>query len=340
MAEDNGQNQAIDLSGLGSFDFAPSWTAGDRVVAKTGHGGSRDQEEERTPREGRAPRRFDGPKPSGDRLSSKREFRQGKPFNRDGKGARQFGGAKPERRGFVKREFIKPLEAEIRVLPGQKDLGGIIRKIQTGGIAYPLKQIAWFFLDHPEACHVKVTPKDPQVKFHVCKACGFSCFSLSALEDDGIEPIDRFITKNLPCHTAAFAGASGIGKSTLLNRLFPHLSLSTSEISRKIERGRHTTRQVELFSLSEELDCGYIADTPGFSMLDFERFNFFEKEDLPETMREFVPYLGDCRYTKCSHTKEDGCAILEAVREGKIPPSRHASYLELYETLKNKKKWN
>lgn len=170
--------------------------------------------------------------------------------------------------------------------------------------------------------------------------CGFSCFSLSALEDDGIEPIDRFITKNLPCHTAAFAGASGIGKSTLLNRLFPHLSLSTSEISRKIERGRHTTRQVELFSLSEELDCGYIADTPGFSMLDFERFNFFEKEDLPETMREFVPYLGDCRYTKCSHTKEDGCAILEAVREGKIPPSRHASYLELYETLKNKKKWN
>ena len=182
MAEDNGQDQAIDLSGLGSFDFAPSWTAGDKVVAKTGHGGFRNQDEERTPREGRAPRRFDGPKPSGDRSFDKRDSRQGKPFGRDGNGGRRFDGAKSERRGFVKREFVKPLEAEIRVLPGQKDLGGIIRKIQTGGIAYPLKQIAWFFLDHPEACHVKVTPKDPQVKFHVCKACGFSCFSEEALD--------------------------------------------------------------------------------------------------------------------------------------------------------------
>ena len=183
MAEDNGQNGAIDLSGLGSFDFAPSWTAGDKVVAKTGRGGGfRDQEEERNPREGRAPRRFDGPKSSGDRPFN-RDRKQGKPFNRDGKGGRPFGGNRPDgKRGFVKREFVKPLEAEIRVLPGQKELGGIIRKIQTGFAAYPLKQIAWFFLDHPEACHVKVTPKDPQIKFHVCKACGFSCFSEEALD--------------------------------------------------------------------------------------------------------------------------------------------------------------
>ena len=182
MAEDNVQNGAIDLSGLGSFDFAPSWTAGDKVVAKTGRGGFREQEnEERAPREGRAPRRFDGPKPSGDH-PFKRDSRPGKPFNRDGKGGRPFNGGKPEKRGFVKREFIKPLEAEIRVLPGQKELGGIIRKIQTGFAAYPLKQIAWFFLDHPEACHVKVTPKDPQIKFHVCKACGFACFSEEALD--------------------------------------------------------------------------------------------------------------------------------------------------------------
>ena len=179
MAEDN--NQAIDLSGLGSFDFAPSWTAGDKVVAKTGRGGFRDQDEERSPREGRAPRRFDGAKPAGDR-PFKRDSKPGKPFNRDGKGGRPSGGQKSDRRGFVKREFVKPLEAEIRVLPGQKELGGIIRKIQTGYAAYPLKQIAWFFLDHPEACHVKVTPKDPQIKFHVCKACGFSCFSEEALD--------------------------------------------------------------------------------------------------------------------------------------------------------------
>lgn len=169
---------------------------------------------------------------------------------------------------------------------------------------------------------------------------GFTCFSVSAEKDDGIEPLDAFIRENSEGRIAAFAGASGIGKSTLMNRLFPHLRLSTSEISRKIERGRHTTRQVELFPLSEASDCGYIADTPGFSMLDFERFDFFSKEDLPETMREFLPLIGACRYTKCSHTKEEGCAILDAVRQGRIPPSRHASYVELYDTLKQKKKWN
>lgn len=182
MTEDNGQNGAVDLSGLGSFDFAPSWTVGDKVVAKTGRGGFRDQDEERASREPRAPRRFDGAKPSADR-PFKREQKSGRPFNRDAKDGRPFAGTKQDgRRGFPKREFIKPLEAEIRVLPGQKELGGIIRKIQTGYAAYPLKQIAWFFLDHPEACHVKVTPKDPQVKFHVCKACGFACFSEEALD--------------------------------------------------------------------------------------------------------------------------------------------------------------
>lgn len=172
------------------------------------------------------------------------------------------------------------------------------------------------------------------------RSCGFTCFSTCAQSGEGVEELNRFIKEQMNGKIAAFAGASGIGKSTLMNRLFPHLELSTSEISRKIERGRHTTRQVELFCLSEDADCGYIADTPGFSMLDFERFDFFEKEDLPRTMREFQPYIGACRYTKCSHTKEEGCAILEAVREGHIPASRHASFCELYETLKAKKKWN
>jgi ribosome biogenesis GTPase len=173
----------------------------------------------------------------------------------------------------------------------------------------------------------------------IYKKSGFECFSLSAAEGVGIEPIDLFIKEKLPRKTAAFAGASGIGKSTLLNRLFPQLDLSTSEISRKIERGRHTTREVNLFPLSDDTDCGYIADTPGFSMLDFKRFDFFEKDDLVYTMREFAPYIGECRFTKCSHTKEQGCAIIEAVRNGEIPKSRHESYVELYDVLKLRKKW-
>ena len=171
---------------------------------------------------------------------------------------------------------------------------------------------------------------------------GFKVFCLSAVENINIEPIDEFIKSELPSHTAAFAGASGIGKSTLLNRLFPNLSLSTSDISKKIQRGKHTTRKVELFPLinpNDTTSCGYIADTPGFSMLDFERFDFFEKEDLVYTMREFRRYIGECHFTKCSHTKEQGCAIIEAIKQGDIAKSRHQSYCELYDVLKHKTKW-
>ena len=138
---------------------------------------------------------------------------------------------------------------------------------------------------------------------------------------------------------AAFSGASGVGKSTLLNRLFPQLELQTGEISRRIERGKNTTRVTELYPLTDTNDCGFLADTPGFTMLDFERFDFFEKEDLPLAFREFSPYIGECRYTKCSHTKEDGCAILAAVKAGIIPKTRHQSFLSLYEVLKKKTKW-
>ena len=184
-----------------------------------------------------------------------------------------------------------------------------------------------------------ISPDEAERIAAIYKKSGFEVFVISSLSGEGVEDIRRFINENLAGKTSAFAGASGIGKSTLMNALFPSLKLSTSEISRKIERGKHTTRQVELFPLSEDLDCGYLADTPGFSMLDFERFDFFDFEDLPLTMREFIPYIGKCKYTKCSHTKEEGCAIVEAVKQGEIPRSRHESFLEIYNTLKAKKKW-
>ena len=138
---------------------------------------------------------------------------------------------------------------------------------------------------------------------------------------------------------SAFSGASGVGKSTLLNRIFPTLGLETGDLSHRIERGKNTTRSVELYPLSEETDGGYLADTPGFTMLDFERFDFFGKDDLFDTFREFRRFSGNCRYTKCTHTKEEGCAVLEAVKVGEIPKSRHQSYTQLYEVLKSKNAW-
>ncbi len=168
------------------------------------------------------------------------------------------------------------------------------------------------------------------------RAAGFEVFCLGAEDEEGLAPLKTYIYEHTSGKIAAFSGASGVGKSTLLNRLFPNLKLETGEISHRIERGKNTTRCVELYPLE---GGGYLADTPGFTMLDFERFDFFEKEDLPGTFREFTPYIGACRYTKCSHTKEEGCAILDAVKKGKIAPSRHQSFLSLYEVLKKKTKW-
>lgn len=164
---------------------------------------------------------------------------------------------------------------------------------------------------------------------------GFTVFTLSAEDGEGIEELRAFLQENLPSKTAAFAGASGIGKSTLLNALFPELGLATGGISERIARGKHTTRHVELFSAFG----GMVADTPGFSMLDFMRFDFMTAEDLPYAFPEIEPYLGRCRYTKCTHLCEEGCAIVEAVQNGEIEPSRHESYVELYNILKDKKEW-
>ena len=200
-------------------------------------------------------------------------------------------------------------------------------------------------LEHHHITPVIVVTKqdaDPAYAKQLCnlyKNAGFDAFCTCSKDGSGVDDLHKYVQTACEGKISAFAGASGVGKSTLLNALFPDLALQTGDVSRKIERGRHTTRTVELFRMPDTKD-GYIADTPGFSMLDFARFNFFTKEDLPLTMREFVPYLGTCRFTKCSHTKEQGCAILEAVKRGEIAKSRHDSFVAIYDVLKNKHDWN
>lgn len=167
---------------------------------------------------------------------------------------------------------------------------------------------------------------------------GYRTFVLSCYTGEGVQAFSDFAHTELRGKITAVAGASGAGKSTLLNTVFPNLNLVTGDISEKIGRGKNTTRHTELFDLPGTAG-GYIADTAGFSLLDFERFDFFTLEDLPHTLREFAPYLGKCRYTDCTHINDEECAILEAVQAGEIPKTRHEAYKELYTILKEKKKY-
>ncbi len=133
----------------------------------------------------------------------------------------------------------------------------------------------------------------------------------------------------------AFTGNSGVGKSTLLNHMLPHLSLDTGEISKKLGRGKNTTRTSELY----EIEGGYIADTPGFSTFDTNRYDIIYKDKLKGCFREFEEYEGKCRFLDCNHIAEKGCAVIEAVENGDIPRSRHESYLAMYEEAKKLKEW-
>lgn len=166
---------------------------------------------------------------------------------------------------------------------------------------------------------------------------GYPVFVLSCATGEGIDEIKSYINSQLDGKIAAFAGASGVGKSTLMNKLFPDLVLDTGDVSRKTARGKHTTRAVNLFPIGEN---AYLADTPGFSMLDFERFDFFDLENLPLCFPEINERIGECKYTKCTHRKEEGCAVVEAVKSGEMAKSRHESYVLLYDILKNKHKWD
>lgn len=161
---------------------------------------------------------------------------------------------------------------------------------------------------------------------------GLKFVAVSSVTQEGILEIQSLLRGK----HSAFTGNSGVGKSTLLNAIGEGYALATGEISQKLGRGRHTTREVELFPLR---DGGYVADTPGFSTVDMERYDLVKKEHLQYAFREFVPYLGQCKFPSCAHIREKGCAVLAALKEGEIPPSRHESYVAMYEEVKDVKEW-
>lgn len=136
--------------------------------------------------------------------------------------------------------------------------------------------------------------------------------------------------------TSAFTGNSGVGKSSILNRLMPELQIQTGAVSEKLGRGKHTTRHVELYALGEET---YVADTPGFASFEVDMIEPISCENLQYAFREFRPYIGQCRFSDCAHLHEPGCAVLEALAAGKIAPERHQSYAKLYGIAQNTHEW-
>lgn len=185
-----------------------------------------------------------------------------------------------------------------------------------------------------------IDPDEADSIKRIYEGAGFVCFALSAQTGDGVDALRDYFKEcsEKDFVLSAFAGASAAGKSTLMSMLFPGLLLKTGEVSRKTQRGRHTTRHVEIFSVFENGRC-FVADTPGFSLLDFARYNFYDLSELPGSFREFRESLGKCRYTKCTHLREEGCDVLKRVKNGEISKKRHESYVLLYEEIKQKPEW-
>lgn len=165
----------------------------------------------------------------------------------------------------------------------------------------------------------------------IYRSVGIPCFEYSIKSENDKQKLISMLDGRI----SAFTGNTGVGKSSLLNSLFPELSIATAEISRKLGRGRHTTRHSELYKVGG----GYVADTPGFSTVDIERYELIRKNDIADCFPEFEEYIGECMFTGCAHICEKGCAVIEAVKEGKIPVSRHNSYKQMYDEVKDIPDW-
>jgi len=182
----------------------------------------------------------------------------------------------------------------------------------------------------PVICINKTDIDPAEQLFKIYSSVGFATLRISAVTGEGIDKLIETVSKS----TCAFTGNSGVGKSSILNTIDPDFRISVGDISKKLGRGRHTTRHVELY----RLNCGaLIADTPGFSA--FDTGHIVAKEELQYLFPEFEPYIGKCRFPDCAHIKEPECAVINALISGDLQNTRHESYIRLYDQALEYKQW-
>lgn len=274
----------------------------------------------------------------------------------------EFGVYECKAKGVFRKEKIKPLVGDnviIEVLDEKEKTGNIIEILQRSNelirpaVANIDQALVVFAVTKPsphfnlldrflvmmESKHIPVIlcfnkedlADSSQIEEleKIYSKCGYPCVFTSALERKNIGRIKELLRGK----TTAIAGPSGVGKSSIINILQPGANMETGAISQKIERGRHTTRHSELFPIDEN---SYIMDTPGFSSL---YVNDFEKEELKYFFPEFEKYEGNCRFHGCDHIHEPGCAVKEAVESGNVSKVRYDDYSEMYQELKNKRRY-
>ena len=168
--------------------------------------------------------------------------------------------------------------------------------------------------------------------FEVFTKAGFKVVRTSAETGEGMEELLKALSGKI----CAFTGNSGVGKSSILNKLIPGVHIETGEVSEKLGRGKHTTRHVQLYELGKDT---FVADTPGFASFEIEMMTVISKEQLQYDFIDFAPYIGRCRFNDCAHLKEPGCAVTQALEQGYIMPSRYKSYQRLYELSAQHKPW-
>ena len=225
--------------------------------------------------------------------------------------------------------FVRPAVANVDAL--------VIFAANTNPVTEPflIDRVAAIAGDQEVAVYLCVNkcdldPAEDLVRIYT--RAGFSVIPASAETGEGVDLLWQLIRGKL----VAFTGNSGVGKSSMLNRLCPELALPTGAVSEQLGRGRHTTRHVELFNLGEGT---YVADTPGFSSFDTDQMEVILKENLQYAFPDFGPYIGGCQFHDCTHRRAPGCAVTAALAAGDLEPTRYDSYLRLYEKASQIKHW-